>query len=328
MTTTATDYLAEWTHHTLLQPSGFTIWWNQLDEALVSWQLDHVQRLLREAKRVSLPADERARIYHGEGRYFSQLGEWAQAIKCMMAAIDLLEETEYVEEGIAIMLDLGMALRIQGNQAGAKAAQEQALLLAQEIERVDLAAEALEQIGLNLEHAGEPDTALGYYQQALTHWQALEDTEQHVHSLNHIGDAQRSLGELTAAQQSLEMALTLVAQLADRTYLQAQIKGNLGGVYHDQGKLDAAEEEWLAALAIFDGLGVYFDKIAVLNNLGSLAVQRQQPALALEYFGRSFTLAEALDDQRGIKTALTNMAIVLRDSGQWDMRNDKPAESD
>jgi tetratricopeptide (TPR) repeat protein len=212
---------------------------------------------------------------------------------------------------------MGMALRIQGNQAGAKAAHEQALLLAREIERIDLEAEALEQIGLNLEHADDPTASLGYHQQALAHWQTLDETEQMIHSLNHIGDAQRSLADLDAARTTLEQALLLVQNLPDKAYLQAQIRGNLAGVYYEQGDLDAAETQWLTALATFDALGVAFDKIAVLNNLGGLAVQRQQHELALDYFGRSFTLAEAIGDQRGLKTALTNMAIVLRDRGNW-----------
>lgn len=328
MNSSSTNYLVEWTHHTLAQPAGFTSWWNLLDQALVNWQLDQVQRLLREAKQAALAVDERAQVYHGEGRLYSQLGDWTRAVNAMMTAVDLLEDTPYIEEGIAILLDLGMALRIQGNQAGAKAAHEQALLLAHEIERIDLAAEALEQIGLNLEHADDPGAALGYYQQALDHWQMLHETEQIIHCLNHIGDAQRGLADVAVARVTLEQALQLVQALPDKAYLQAQIRGNLGSVYYEQGDLAGAESQWLTALTAFGALDVAFDKIAVLNNLGGLAVQRQQPELALDYYGRSFTLAEAIDDQRGLKTALTNMAIVLRDSGQLDSINNDAARTD
>lgn len=94
------------------------------------------------------------------------------------------------------------------------------------------------------------------------------------------------------------------------------------------GDLIEAEVQWLAALTSFDALGVVFDRIGVLNNLGSLAVQRQQTELALDYFGRSLTLAEAIGDQRGLKTALTNMALVLRDSGQLDVTDHDAAQTD
>lgn len=52
-----------------------------------------------------------------------------------------------------------------------------------------------------------------------------------LHTLNHIGDAQRNVGDLDAARNTLEQALRLAQKLPDKAYAQAQIRGNLGGVY-------------------------------------------------------------------------------------------------
>lgn len=154
MTTTSPDYLTEWVQLALESDGKIDDWQTHFDQARVGWQLDQAQKLLRVARRTSLSRRGLALVRYGEGTLYAQLGEWNQAIKSFTQGVDLLEDSEYVDEGIWILNDLGMVLRLQGNYQGAEAAHQQALTLAQEIEQPYLIAEALEQLGLDLEYRG------------------------------------------------------------------------------------------------------------------------------------------------------------------------------
>jgi tetratricopeptide (TPR) repeat protein len=305
------DYLSEWMHLALQQQAGIQAWQETFDGACVSWQLDRAQRLLREAKRTALTDRERATVYHGEGMHHAQLGDWSRAVDCMMAAVDLLEETEFVEDGILLLNDLGMVLRLQGNAAGADAAHQQALSLAREIEQPFLIADALEQIGLDKMHQKAFAVALDFFQEALSQREALGDRNGLVRTLNHLGDLRRQIGDLGAAREALERSRMLLVESDDAVYVAAQITANLGNVHFEEGALAEAEDCWRSALATFDALGAIFDRIAILNNLGGLAFQRHAYETALDYYGQSLALAYDLGDQRGLEAAMTNFALVL-----------------
>lgn len=107
-------------------------------------------------------------------------------------------------------------------------------------------------------------------------------------------------------------------------YLAAQITANLGNIHFEEGNLARAESCWLSALSVFDRLLVVFDKVAVLNNLGGLAFQREDHETATEYYARSLDLARELGDELGVRTALTNLALIL-EAPEAAIRSDEDA---
>lgn len=304
------DFLAEWLYLALDRPGGFARWQDAFDHVRVQWQLEQAQRLLRLTKQSTLAARDRSLVYHAEGMLHAQRGDWSRAVDCLMRAVDLLEDSPHVEEGIAILNDLGMLLRLQGNHAGAWAAHEQALSLAQAIEHPRLVAVGLDQLGLDLEHQGEVSQAIEHFSRALAHCQALGDHEETARMLNHLGEAHWRNGDLAAARKSLQQAKAVLQAGVDNAYLAAQIEGNLGNVAYAANDLDEAEARWRSAMLAMDALGVVFDKIALLNNLGSLAYARLDYQTAADYYLESLSLAQELGDERGIQEALRNLAIV------------------
>lgn len=304
------DFLAEWLHLALDMPDGFARWQDAFDHVRVQWQLERAQRLLRLTKQSTLAPRDRSLVYHAEGMLHAQRGDWPQAVACLMRAVDLLEDSPHVEDGITVLNDLGMLLRLQGNHAGAWAAHEQALSLAQAIEHPRLIAEGHGQLGLDLEHQDEVNRAIEHFSRALAHYQALHDDEEAARMLNHLGEAHWRNGDLTAATDSLQQARTVLQAGAGDAYMAAQIEGNLGNVAYEANDLDEAEARWRSAMTAMDALGVVFDKIALLNNLGSLAYARRDYQTAADYYLESLSLAEELGDERGVQEALHNLAIV------------------
>lgn len=311
MSNDSETYLAEWLYLAAANETSVALWFDTFDDARVSWRLAQARRLLRGIKQLTLSAPDRARVYHCEGMLEAQLGDWNRATERLTRAMDLLEGSQEVEDGVLILNDLGMVLRLHGNPEGACAAHEQALALAQAIENPHLAAESLSHVGLDLEHQGLADRAVGYFEQALSAYKALGDHQQMAFMLNHLGEALWRTGQLVEARSALTGALDLLASVADDPYLHAQVEGNLGNVAYEEGDLDAAATLWQSALTSVDQLGVVFDKIGLLNNLGGLAYARADYSSALEFFQESLELAQELGDERGIQEAMHNVALAM-----------------
>lgn len=311
------DYLTEWLHQGFDAVNGFERWQSAFDAARVAWQLPQAQRLLQTSKQVALSTRDRAMVCYAEGMLQAQLGDWQRSQDRLLRAIDLLEESFYVEEGIMILNDLGMILRLQGNHEGALAAHEQAVSLAAELDDPRLVAECWEQLGLDQEHQGEIAQAVAYFRRALAQYDAMGEQEERVRTLNHLGEAHWRIGELQDARANLEQAWGLSQMGYGDAYLIAQIEGNLGTVAYEEGDLAEAERRWQASLAAADALGVVFDKVGLLNNLGGLAFGREEYETAATYYLESLSLAEDLGDERGIQEAKHNLAVVygyLRDA--------------
>jgi tetratricopeptide (TPR) repeat protein len=304
------EYLAEWLRLALATPDGYQCWQDAFEGARVGWQLGYAQRLLREVKQTELPMPASALLLHEEGMFYAQRGDWARAVERLWRAVETLEDSPYVVEGIAVLNDLGMLLRLRGNNEGAVAAHEQALSLAEAIDDSILKAEAREQLGLDLEHCGQFDQAIEHFQEALGQHVALSQQETIVRTLNHLGEAYWRCGNLDAARDALTQALALVRSGHADDYLAAQIMGNLGAVAYEVGDLLEAEKRWRAALETIDALGVVFDKVGLLNNLGGLAFGRGDYDGAASYYSESLALAQELGDERGIQEATHNLAMV------------------
>ncbi len=318
MTASSLDYLTEWLQFILADEDGFEQWLTYFGEACVAWQLEQAQTLLRAAKRTSLPTKDLALVRYSEGMLYAQLGEWDRAVKSFMQGLDLLEDSQYVEEGIWILNELGMVLRLQGNHQGAEAAHRQAWLLAKEIARPDLIAEALEHLGLNLEHRGNNPDALNYFQQALAQREALGEENKLAYILNHLGRVYWLKDDLSMAHDAFQRALDILESADNQnTYLITQIQSNLGNVFHQQGHLGKAESHWRSTLEKFNTLGVVYDKVGLLNNLGALAVSKADDVAARKYFRESLELARELGDQRGEIEALNNLGIILSRANDW-----------
>lgn len=305
------DFLGDWAAVALNAPDGFARWHAQVERLRVGWQLDDAFHLVREAKRLSLPQPEHALVLHTEAMLYAQLGDWTNVVKRLMQAIDGLEDTPHVEEGMGLLLDLGMILRVQGNFPGAEAAHAQALALAVEIEDSSFQAEASAQLGLTALHQENFTEAIARFAEGLSFQQRVGNRVEQARIHNHLGDCYRRQEKAAVAEQHLQQALELLPPDDPNSHLRGQILGNLGGVAFVQDNLTAAEHLWRTALATFEKIGATFDKAGLLNNLGGLALQQERYAEAIVLLRESLALAEELGDERGQQEARINLVLAV-----------------
>jgi tetratricopeptide (TPR) repeat protein len=94
--------------------------------------------------------------------------------------------------------------------------------------------------------------------------------------------------------------------VANRSSYESQAHYTMGSIYLTQGNLDAAEEEYLAALEVFPSTS----GADALNDLGIIAAQRGDYTLAADYFRRS--IAYKPDYSKGYNN-LGNLALEAGD---------------
>lgn len=70
-------------------------------------------------------------------------------------------------------------------------------------------------------------------------------------------------------------------------------------------------------------LGVVFDKIGLLNNLGGLAYARADRATALEFFHESLALAQELGDLETAEQVRHNLTVLAEAAAQIELAQEE-----
>lgn len=106
--------------------------------------------------------------------------------------------------------------------------------------------------------------------------------------------------------QNLQL-IPLVERSGDEEGL-ADVYGNISAAYYYQ-ELNAQSEKWaLKALALFRKLGHAYGTANMLNTLSTIAADRKQYGLALQYAGDCLKIKKELKDSAGIGNLYLNLA--------------------
>tara|TARA_R110001592_G_scaffold17138_1_gene72663 strand:- start:423 stop:2285 length:1863 start_codon:yes stop_codon:yes gene_type:complete len=90
---------------------------------------------------------------------------------------------------------------------------------------------------------------------------------------------------------------------------------NIGFIYDDKGDVIKALEYYHKSLSIREELD---DKLGIavsLNNIGIIYIKQGEPEQALEYYLKSLKVKQQLGDKKSIATSLNNIAAVYKESG-------------
>jgi tetratricopeptide (TPR) repeat protein len=263
------------------------------------WDLPRAEESYREADRLLDGVDddrERAQLRIQWGSLFEDLARYKKARK------------EY-EEALRIYRSLGdhggeatahrrLASVLHQFDALSEAEQElqmaRALLEKQQSRDEPELIEVLNLLGRIYEDQGRTTDAMELYTEAHHQADSLGIAPAEVECLRRMGSALAVRGELEESVERYQQAIDICRHLDDRREL-AEIYGDLGDVYVEQGKLDEAEKMFKSAAERLDHdnpLGLALAK----RRLGALYQEKGEYKRAQEYYSEADSLLDNLDD--------------------------------
>jgi len=158
----------------------------------------------------------------------------------------------------------------------------------------------------------------GAFEEAASSWSSAASAYERerkpsgrISALVHLAQAQSALGQYRQAVGSLGAALELAEQLGDLQRI-ASIVAGLGNAHIALGPPETAELYLSRALSVARQVGDSTLTAVILNNRGNLLVTQQKNAEAIAAYKESAALAKQAGHRLLRARALTNAAVVLR----------------
>ncbi|NNJ12591.1 tetratricopeptide repeat protein [Chloroflexales bacterium ZM16-3] len=250
--------------------------------------------------------------------YLRLAGEAAQAAYANATAIDyyqrLLRLLPEDERG-PIHFRLGQVLDLVGEWDDAATSYQRALDLAEGAGDARMVVECQRATGWLLRKRGDYEDALIWLEHARVGFLTLDDQPGAIQTISDIGEVYRLQGDYAKAGQCYQQALDL-AEVSERTPGLLAARANVlkggGTLANQQGDLRLAQVRYEESLEMLRDLGNRPEVAGLLNNLGMVALFRQDYAGAAPAFAESLATLRELGDRWKIGGLLNNSGLVAR----------------
>lgn len=145
-------------------------------------------------------------------------------------------------------------------------------------------ADELRDKGIQLFHQYDYEAAARTFQQAREAYAEAEQPDMVAEMKVNIGLVHRSLGETQQALEMMQEALNMFRDTGDELR-EAQVLGNMGGVYSALGDKEAAEKAYRQATGIFlshDKTELYADTMLALGTMQFKALKISDAAISYQ----------------------------------------------
>jgi len=193
---------------------------------------------------------------------------------------------------------------------------EQSLALSGDFGKGSCKAQTLNTLGATHWAKGDHETALKYYFEALNisepgGFKLLAST-----TLGNIGLVYSDRNDAPRALEYLQKSLVLKRSLRDTLGI-VRTMNNLGRTFLNNAEQpDSALVYFNACLPLFDALpGQIFGKGIILNNIGTIFLNKKDYSRAREYFNQSLQIREKLGDKGGQSVVLGNLGELAFEEG-------------
>jgi tetratricopeptide (TPR) repeat protein len=263
------------------------------------WELPRAEESYREADRLLEGVEsepERARLLVQWGSLFEDLGSFKKARKQYEEVLRI--HRSLGDHGGEAMAHRRLASVLHELDALPEAEQElmiaRTLLDQQERRDAPELIEVLNLLGRIYEDQGRTRDAMELYEEAYHQADTLGISPARVECLRRMGSALAVRGELKESIERYSQAIDICRQLDDRREL-AEIYGDLGDVYVEQGNFKEAEKSFKSAAERLDhdnprGLAL------AKRRLGELYQEKGEYKRAEEHYAEAESLLEGLDD--------------------------------
>ncbi len=246
------------------------------------------------------------------GRDYHRLWDIERAIRSYQRALPLRQAADDRRGEALTMLNLAQAFQHQDEVQKALDFYARGLELLPSKDR-DLRAIAIHNLGVLHLALGQAEEARRKLYDAERAWAELKSPRRAA-ALIMLGELHQRLGELDKAYDCIQRALTL-RQTADDRRGEGIALSTLARVHQARGELDQALELSLEARDIMSEVRHSYSQATVLRNLGSIYVDRKQPAEAKGCLGQASELFRKVGDRTGEAECLLGVAIAERQRG-------------
>lgn len=258
-------------------------------------------------------------------RYFSLLGNWAEAEQTMVLAADTIDQVENHEARIRLKAmwfsTLGSTWLHRGYFEEAADAFQNSITIDEQTGDLDRQAAALNRLGSVLQRQGHFDRAMDVLQRSRAIFEQLGDQRRLAKVLNSMGTVLQRQGQFRAAAKEFRLSAEIEVQLENRLG-EAIVLNSLGGALERQGELDEAVEAFQRSISISEELGDQRSLAMALNSLGSVLQRRGKLDEAMDALKRSADIGESRGDTLHLAMVLNSMGGVLQRQGRFDEAKD------
>ena len=166
-------------------------------------------------------------------------------------------------------------------------------------------------LGTVYEKMGQYPLALSYQQRYLRLPNRIVDAHNEVQACESIGELFNKLAQPDSALWYFRRAIGVSHRHAD-LHGEAQAQLGLGRVLEIRHQYGSATTALTSALALAGQVDDSATQAASLNALGQLALDRQQTALAQDYFRQAYRLSRQTKTREVTRTALAGLTAVAR----------------
>lgn len=246
--------------------------------------------------------------------------QYTSAIARVSEAIQLLEQTDEIEERALAMLFLGGDYTKADGYHIALDTLLPALELAQQTQNHELIGEIQNCIGNTHWFLGNHEKALEAMQQSLVSAKQLGYHKGIATMIMNIGNVHISTGNLIQAFEQYVRGLEIVEQhIGEETRASAGFLMNIATVFQLMGDYDQALEYYLRSLAICEKLGRQYDMALALWNIGLLYGEHGNSKLAQDYMLRAIANYEQLGLHITKAELLAKLAMITASAGENEL---------
>ena len=163
-----------------------------------------------------------------------------------------------------------------------------------------------------------PVTALEYSKEAIQLAREIDYRQGEALALRSIGNVHFQLGDYAEAFPNYRESLKIEKEMNHVSEI-AGLLSNIGMLHALTGATEKALKSNMEAMELLEKTGSKDNiKRIIFNNIGNCYFKLEYYNNALEFYKRSQTICEEMDDQRGVAFSLSNSALVFQKQGKFD----------
>ncbi len=250
------------------------------------------------------------------GGFYTQLGEYDQALKVLLEAQELYQNVGDDRDNVIIQTQIGGVYLYLSSFVNALTYTLKGLELAQQMESRELEGTLLNNLATIYILRQEYSRALPYLLKTLQIAEDAGDKKTQADALDNICIVYRGLNNTPAALSSGLKSLQMYRDLGDRQG-EAEVLNSLGRAYQAMKDYPRALECYSDAKRLAKNISLKYEVVGALLNIGSVYADQQLAGQALDTLHNALTIAEEINAKGRLVETHQSLSAAYRMAHQF-----------